>query len=171
MTNKLLNPWNGKPLISQAIASIAGIAFRDRVAVVPATRVSGAAELTALLALNDFLIARNDEPEQGLESSLRLGIAFAAGRRCDAVLVALGDMPLVPRSHYEALLGAASTTRAAISAADTWTSPPWVAPRAWIEETSDRPTGIRSAMRGPAVVRVEADPRILRDFDTLEDFA
>ncbi len=46
-----------------------------------------------------FEIVENDRPEDGMAHSLALGIAAARGYGADAVLIALADMPFVPKDH------------------------------------------------------------------------
>jgi molybdenum cofactor cytidylyltransferase len=49
---------------------------------------------------------RKAPPGAAMSASLKLGFAAAAQAGCDACLVALADMPLVPATHIAALLAA-----------------------------------------------------------------
>lgn len=55
----------------------------------------------------------NPEPERGLGSSIAVGVCKA--RNADVVLIALADMPRVPKVHFEALLREASESGIAAS--------------------------------------------------------
>lgn len=46
----------------------------------------------------------NDQAGQGMGSSVALAASLARQANCDALLIALADMPFVPQSHFEALL-------------------------------------------------------------------
>ena len=58
-----------------------------------------------------------EPPGAPLSQSITLGVEALAGRGCDAMLMALGDMPLVPRSHIQALAAGFDGNRMATRAA------------------------------------------------------
>lgn len=51
-----------------------------------------------------FVPLINPYAEQGMGTSVALAAEAAMGASLDALLIALADMPLVPRSHFEALI-------------------------------------------------------------------
>jgi CTP:molybdopterin cytidylyltransferase MocA len=82
---KLLERIGGRSLIARAVA-----AAGDRAVVVVASRAV-AAELAATGAGEGLRIVRNDEPERGMNHSLRL--ADAAIPAAEPIAVLLGDLP------------------------------------------------------------------------------
>jgi molybdenum cofactor cytidylyltransferase len=95
--DKLAAPFRGRPLGEHAAAMLAGLPFAAHIAVTGPSAVDFAA-----LGF-DCVRAPADAP---MSVSLKLGIAAAAETDCDACLVALADMPLVPAAHIRALLAA-----------------------------------------------------------------
>ena len=106
--DKLMAELNGKPLAAHAVAALAPIGFRRRIAVVSRTGFDFAA--------SGYQVVRNERPEDGLSGSLRLGLS-AAGE-CTAVLIALADMPRVRSSLVERLLQATDGREAVVAATD-----------------------------------------------------
>ncbi|HEX6617304.1 MAG TPA: nucleotidyltransferase family protein [Gemmatimonadales bacterium] len=102
---KLLAPFRGKPLLTHVLeaagrAESAGLVATSRVV------VAGSDDTAAALAESTgHPPVRNPEPERGLSSSLRLGLDALPGG-IDAVLVLLGDQPLVRLEVLEALVTA-----------------------------------------------------------------
>ena len=102
---KLLAPFRGQPLLAHVLelaarARAAGLVASTRAVI--AIGDSAAAELVE--ATGDGPIV-NPQPDRGLSSSLRLGLdALPAG--IDAVLVLLGDQPLVRLEVIDALIAA-----------------------------------------------------------------
>ena len=99
--DKLMADLAGRPVAAHAVAALAPIGFRERIAVVSRTGFD--------IAEAGYRVVRNERPEDGLSRSLRLGIAVAG--ECTAVLVALADMPLVGTALIARLLEAADGRR------------------------------------------------------------
>ncbi len=104
--DKLASDYRGRPLVQHAADTLAGLGFARRLAV-----VNSSGPVADMLAAAGFDIVLNQAPEDGLSSSIRLGIMELA-RDGRPVLIALGDMPLVPGRHFAALCAALSDTGA-----------------------------------------------------------
>lgn len=100
-TNKLLETFEGKPLVRHAVeaALAAGLA-----PVVVVTGNQDAQVRSALEALG-VSFAHNPDFAEGLSTSLRNGVATLGGEG-DAAVVLLGDMPLVEASLIRRLVAA-----------------------------------------------------------------
>ena len=55
------------------------------------------------LCKNGFTLLTNHDPERGLSSSIAMAAAAAQARQYDALMIVLGDMPLVPVDHLRRL--------------------------------------------------------------------
>lgn len=100
--NKLLiEDRDGVPMVARVVDAVLASPAR------PVIVVTGHAAdaVRAALAGRDVTFAHNPDHEQGLSSSLRVGLD-ALGDRVDAVLVCLGDMPLVTPALIERLISA-----------------------------------------------------------------
>jgi molybdenum cofactor cytidylyltransferase len=99
--NKLLLDVDGAPMLARCVDAALASSAR------PVVVVTGheAAAVRAALAGREVIFVHNPEPEAGLASSLRLGIA-ALGEKVDGAVVCLGDMPWVRAEHIEVLIAA-----------------------------------------------------------------
>ncbi|WP_420383786.1 nucleotidyltransferase family protein [Novosphingobium sp.] len=84
----------GKPLAHHASDILSAIPFAAHFAVIRPDTPPLPGYRTIML----------DPPGAPQSRSLALGIAAARACKVDAVLIALADMPLVPRSHFDAML-------------------------------------------------------------------
>jgi CTP:molybdopterin cytidylyltransferase MocA/SAM-dependent methyltransferase len=100
---KLLAPVAGRPILQHVLDAIAAAGLTDVVVVLgdDADRVEAAISWRAERRVV------NPDPRRGLASSLRLGVE-AVGDDAAAILVALGDQPLVSVEAIRALLDPAS---------------------------------------------------------------
>ena len=100
-THKLLSPFRGKPVL-QWVLEAANDAEFDEVYL-----VSGAIDFEKETSLNVFdygvTIVENHSFEDGQATSLRSAIAVADHHKHEAIVVGLGDMPLVPSSAWSAV--------------------------------------------------------------------
>jgi CTP:molybdopterin cytidylyltransferase MocA len=94
--HKLLAPFRGRPLVAWALAAASGAGL-DEVAV-----VVGSVDLRDVIPPTVTVIA-NDRWASGQASSLQAAVTWARGRQHDAVVVGLGDQPLVPSSAWAAV--------------------------------------------------------------------
>ncbi|MDA8101975.1 MAG: nucleotidyltransferase family protein [Nitrospiraceae bacterium] len=96
--HKLMAGFRGAPLVSHALAAMraSGIARRAVVA--------GAVELDGVL--EDEVLLVNPEPARGLASSLAIARDWALSNRAEAMVIGLGDQPLIPASAWSRLASA-----------------------------------------------------------------
>jgi len=94
--DKLEQDYLGEPLAFHVVTALEAVRFRSRVAVVWDTNLDFAAR--------GYEVIRNEAPDRGLSSSIRLGVAVAREKNPQAVLIALADMPRVTSSHVHRLL-------------------------------------------------------------------
>ena len=114
--DKLAAPFRGKRLGEHVCAN----APIDRIADGCALVITAKKDHPCLAGWEQagFEIALNARAERGMGTSVALAATLAQKAQCDALLIALADMPLVPRSHFEALIDSARTP-AACWASDT----------------------------------------------------
>lgn len=162
--DKLSAPLDGLPLGLHAARTLAAMPFAARVAVI------GPASLD--YASHGFDVVANDDPGAGQARSLRLGVEAARRIACDAILIALADMPFLSREHVDALLqrhdGRASVTASSFGEAPM---PPALFGSEWFERLSasrgDRGAG---TLLGNAAI-VTGYARELIDIDTPADLS
>ena len=103
----------GRPLARHAADALRTIDFSAHIAVISPTTPPLSGYTTILL-----------EPSGAPQSrSLALGVAAAQAHGAQAVLIALADMPLVPLTHFHALLAAFDGNRLTSRTADSVTPP------------------------------------------------
>ncbi len=104
---KLLAPLAGRPVLQHALDALAAAGLGDVVVVLG----DDAAAIEAAIAWRAERRVRNRRPQDGLSSSLRVGLdAAAEDPGVDAVLVALGDQPALRADVVAAVLAAADGT-------------------------------------------------------------
>jgi molybdenum cofactor cytidylyltransferase len=94
--DKLEQLYLGHPLAFHVVTALEGVPFRRRIAVVSDTRLDFAAR--------GFDVIENPRRNEGLSSSVTLGIEAARAFDPEAVLIALADMPRVTATHVYRLL-------------------------------------------------------------------
>ena len=96
---KALAPLAGRPVLQHVLDAVAAVGVADVVVVLGAD----ADQIERSMHWRSERRLRNPKPEDGLSSSLRLGLdGVSAG--CDAALILLGDQPLVRVDVMERLL-------------------------------------------------------------------
>jgi molybdenum cofactor cytidylyltransferase len=166
--NKLLMAYRGRPLISWALAC-AGAVEADRKLIV----CGRDAEAIAALAPPGFTCCDNPNPDDGLASSLRLGLSAVGDVRAAAVL--LGDMPDVAPLLVERLFDLLGPHYAAIPVrGGEWGNPVVLSAEA-MQKTQNLTgdAGARTLLKRNAarVAFLETvDAAILHDLDTPDDF-
>ena len=117
---KLLMPFRGRPLIEHAIAAVQG--WRPLV-------VAGAEVFEFLAGRDDVELVHNDEPARGMSHSLRLASNALADEV--AMIVLLGDKPLITPALIDAVVAAAGDADVAYPARDDEPGHPvWISRRA-----------------------------------------
>lgn len=162
--DKLLHPLAGKPLAAHVADRLAAMAFSHRLAVCPA----GAEDRAALFRSRGFEIIENFDPDEGMGHSLALGARRALELGAEAMIVCLADMPYVTEAHICALLAASVDAAATVSGGTK--SPPAAFGKSFLPQLArlSGDSGARDLLRHAALV--EAEPKLVRDFDTPADF-
>lgn len=136
MADKLAAELNGRRLAEYATGTLAGLPLAQRWVIAG----QDAHPCAAAWQASGFAVAVNGRAGEGMGTSLALAARLAAEAGADALLVALADMPLVPASHFAALLerGAALGEAAVVaSAAAGQRSPPALFGRAHFAELAE----------------------------------
>jgi molybdenum cofactor cytidylyltransferase len=160
--NKLVADFRGRPLVAWAVdaAVAAGL---DEVIV-----VSGALPLPIEPA--GVLVVVNHRWAEGQATSLQAGIAAAEQRGHDAVVVGLGDQPLVTAEAWRAVAAATDTPMAVATYRGARRNPVRLHRQVWplLPTTGDE--GARGLMRDrPALVAEVPCSGQPADVDTVED--
>lgn len=104
---KLVAPLDGRPLLQHALDAVAAAGLDDVVVVLG----SEAPAVEAAIAWRGERRLVNPRPQDGLSSSLRIGLdAAAEDPATEAVLVVLGDQPSVRPDVLAAVLAAGEAT-------------------------------------------------------------
>ena len=160
--HKLLAPFRGRPVVAHAVEAAieAGL---DEVVV-----VTGAVDLRGVLPPGVH-VAHNPDWGDGQAGSLRVGIEAADSLGCDAVVVGLGDQPLVGSGPWRAV-AAAPAAIAPASYGGRRRNPVRLAREVWSLLPSEGDEGARALMRVRSdlvgEVPCEGEPA---DIDTVED--
>lgn len=165
--DKLVHPYRGKPLAAHIADTLLDVPVDVRLAVCP----TGNPERQAIFRSRGFEIIGNDNPGEGLSSSLILGTKRALELGAGNLLVCLADMPHVSPDHLTALLAelAAGAPIVASQFGDIRT-PPAAFGRDGLAQllSAQGDKGARSLL-SKAKTLVMADA-LAADFDTREDF-
>ena len=161
-SHKLLAPWRGRPLVAWAIDAARG-AGTSQVWV-----VAGALDLSAVVPEGVELL---DNPRwaEGQATSLAVALDEASRRGLDAVVVGLGDQPLVPAAAWAAV-AAASAQIAVASYGGKRRNPVRLAASVWPLVAREGDEGARGLIRDrPELVSEVACEGSPADIDTVED--
>ena len=171
-TNKLTKVWNGKPLVAHVLDAAKASSLRD-IVVVTGHQAGQVAECVG----DGVRLVHNPDFATGMASSLRAGIGQAQSSGVEAVLVLLGDMPLVSAADIERILDAFSEAGDdAIIQATCNGKPgnPVLIPTTYFDELLkiEGDKGARDLIRhySDRRVLVEMGAAAARDFDTPEAF-
>jgi molybdenum cofactor cytidylyltransferase len=162
--DKLAALLDGQPVLQRTLAALDGFAFAVKLL---ACRADGpGAGNTGFVPV---IITQLNAPQS---VSLRCGLAALPAGRYDAVLIALGDMPLVPARHIAALLARfdpAEPDQAIASTEGTRRSPPALFAASLIPRLMalEGDQGARELLRG--AITIAAAPGELADIDTWDD--
>ena len=98
---KLLASFRGRPLVAWAAAAAVEAGLDETIVVV------GETSLTDALP-GGLTVVSNADVAGGIATSLRMGVRAASASRHDAVVVGLGDQPLVPATAWAAVAASPS---------------------------------------------------------------
>ncbi len=162
--NKLLEVWNGKPLMRHVVDAALASELDDVLVVLG----HEADTVQAVLPGGVHTVLAPGFMD-GLSATLRAGMAASEG----PVMVLLGDMPLVSASHINALLAAFNGENPLVAAShEGRLGNPVLFGTPYRNKlltlTGDK--GARSLLETEPVSRVEIGPAALRDFDTPDAF-
>jgi CTP:molybdopterin cytidylyltransferase MocA len=161
---KLLAPFRGSALVSWAVQAAVASEL-DEVIV-----VAGAVDLASLSL--PCRIVTNERWAQGQATSLQLGIVVAERAGHDAVVIGLGDQPLVGPEAWRAVAGSTGTPIAVATFAGRRRPPVRLAAAVWSLVPSCGDEGARVLMRErPELVTEIPCSGEPADIDTLEDLA
>lgn len=97
-TDKLQEDFLGQPLAFHVVTALEDMPFKARIAVCSNTDLDFGAR--------GYIVVQNGAPEDGMSGSVVLGVAAARALGCEAVVIALADMPRVTAAHVMRLLDA-----------------------------------------------------------------
>ncbi|HLY82692.1 MAG TPA: nucleotidyltransferase family protein [Acidimicrobiales bacterium] len=165
--HKLLAPWRGRPLVAWALEHAAA-AQQARTWV-----VTGAVDLAAAGVVPPGVeVLRNERWSDGQATSLQLAVASAELAGLDAIVVGLGDQPLIPASAWRAVAAAQAKPIAVATYGGRRRNPVRLAREVWDLLPAEGDEGARQLIGGRTdlvmEVACEGDPI---DVDTLEDLA
>jgi molybdenum cofactor cytidylyltransferase len=162
-SHKLLASFRGRPLVTWAIESaVAGGLERTWV-------VSGAVDLSGIIPPGVELI-NNPSWAEGQATSLQVAVAEARRLGLDAIVVGLGDQPMIPPGAWRAVAAATGRPIAQATYQGLRRNPVRLASEIWdlLPEQGDE--GARSLLRGhPDLVMAVACDGDPADIDTVED--
>jgi len=166
---KLIQPYQGKPLVQHALLSARG-ACPGRVAL-----VVGHDQKSVIEASNGFFdeLVINKDHEDGIGTSIAAA-ARACAKDADAILIILGDQPLVTETHLRNLIDTWSGNENEINSSsfDGITCPPILFPKKAIPALSELrgDSGAKSLLaRNDFVVSAIDFPPAGFDIDRPED--
>jgi CTP:molybdopterin cytidylyltransferase MocA len=163
-THKLLAPFRGRPLVTWAVASAVDSG------VGPVAVVEGAVSLGEVLPA-DVVVLRNPAWAEGQATSLGVAVAWARDGGHDAVVIGLGDQPLLSSSAWRAVGRAPLDPPIAVAAyAGRRGNPVRLGSAVWPLLSFVGDEGARELMRRrPELVGAVACEGSPADVDTVED--
>ncbi|MGH9156809.1 MAG: nucleotidyltransferase family protein [Acidimicrobiales bacterium] len=165
---KLLAPFRGRPLVAWAVGAAAAALLDETVV------VWGAVDLAAAGLPPGITLVSNPGWSGGLATSLQVAVAHAGARGHDAVVVGLGDQPLVTASAWRSVAVAAGPVAVATYGGRR-SHPVRLAREVWPSLPTVGDAGARRLVAGNAgVVEVACaggGPGPPADIDTAEDLA
>ncbi len=162
-THKLLAPWRGRLVVCHALEAVLDAGFEEIIV------VDGAVDLADVLPVGRVTLLHNPAWSLGQAGSLRLAISAAERAGHDAVVVGLGDQPLIPTDVWRAVAGSTAPLAVA-SYGGRRRNPVRLHRSLWPLLATEGDEGARSLMRSrPDLVTEVACDGDPADVDTVED--
>ena len=121
-----------------------------------------------------FSVVHNPNADEGMGTSVAVAARIARRSGADALMIALADMPLVPREHYQALADAARDGGAEVLLASSGGAVP-MPPAAFGRDHFDALAALSGDQGARALLRqaetIACPPAWLTDIDTPEALA
>ena len=160
--NKLDEPFLNRPLGVHVAVALEKMPFQERIAIVDSAVIDYAA--------HRFRVMHNPDPDQGMASSLRIGVGCAKELGADAVLIALADMPRVTAAHIYRMFDATEGPGSVVASSDGEDTKP---PALFGRDHFDQLLALKGALGARDLVRggrhVVASDAELIDVDTPAD--
>jgi len=162
-THKLLASFRGRPLVTWAIEhAMAGGLEQTWV-------VAGAVDLSGVIPPGAVMLS-NPSWAHGQATSLQLAVVEARRLGLDAIVVGLGDQPLIPADAWRAVAAATERPIAQATYQGLRRNPVRLAAEIWDLLPSEGDEGARSVLREhPELVMAVACAGDPADIDTVED--
>jgi molybdenum cofactor cytidylyltransferase len=159
-THKLLAPFRGRPLVQWAIDAASSAGLDDLVVVTGAVAIE-----------TDAATVHNPLWADGMATSVQVAVDHARRAGHDAVVVGLGDQPLVPPEAWRAVAAAPSPLAVATFAGDR-RPPVRIGSAVWplLPVSGDEGARVLMRERPDLVTEVACDGQAA-DIDTTEDLA
>ena len=110
LSDKLTEPFLGKPLAYHVVTAFENIPFKARIVVVDGGDLD--------FASRGYRVVKNPRPEDGVSSSVRLGIKAAREDNPGSILIALADMPRVTAAQVYRLFDASTGAETVVASSD-----------------------------------------------------
>ena len=164
-THKLTAPFRGRPLVAWAVEHALGAGLDETVV------VSGAVDLADIVA-DGVTLLHNPSWTEGQAGSLRVALDWCDRRAHEAVVVGLGDQPLIPEEAWRRVAHAGGRPIVTATFGGERRPPVRLARKVWAALPVTGDEGARALMRRrPQDVGEVACPGEPADVDTLEDLA
>ncbi len=108
--SKLEAPFLGRPLGLHVAVALEDLPFRERIVVTGRARLDYAA--------HGYRVMPNPAPDEGMASSVNIGVGCAKAQGAAAVLIALADMPRVTAAHVLRMFDAARNGDTVVASSD-----------------------------------------------------
>ena len=163
-THKLVAEFRGKPVVQWAVENAAAAQLDDLVVIM------GAVDLRHLLPAG-VTVLDNPRWHEGQATSLQTAVRHGWRGGYDAIVVGLGDQPLVPAATWQTIAHSGGALVSAVM--DGHRSPPMrIGKELWPLLPTAGDEGARALIRSrPDLLREIACPGHGLDIDTLEDLS